>query len=271
MNLLQCILFNNDCFKADVRIKPTRIVVHSTGVNNTALKRCVQPTAHQVSGMGGKTRDEMMKLLGENKYNNDWNRAGIDKCVHAFIGKLADGSISTVQTLPWNLKAWGVGKGRKGSFNSSALQLEMMEDDHSSKSYCQKIYNEAVEFCAMMCERYNIPVKNIVSHKEAHELGYGSNHGDPEYWLAKFGLTMDSFRKAVEEKLNSSTLPSMVKVNVDKLNIRSGPGMEYKIVGSITDRGVYTITKVEGNWGLLKSKKGYIYLKGYTEKYETNK
>ena len=268
MRFLQCVLYNNDCFKADVRIKPTRIVVHSTGVNNTALSRCVQPTKSQKTGMGGLTRDEMMKLLGENKYGSDWNHSGIDKCVHAFIGKLADGSIATVQTLPWNLKAWGVGKGSKGSFNSSALQFEMMEDDHSSKSYCQKVYNEAVEFCAMLCERYNIPVENIVSHKEAYKMGYGSNHGDPESWWSKFGFTMNGFRKAVEEKLNGSTLPYMVKVTVDSLNIRKGPGTKYGIVDSITNRGVYTITEVSGNWGKLKSGKGWICLKGYTELYK---
>lgn len=268
MKSLQCILYNNDCYEADVRIKPTRIVVHSTGVNNTLLSRCVQPTKYQKTGMGGLSRDEMMKLLGENKYGSDWNHSGIDKCVHAFIGKLADGSIATVQTLPWNLKAWGIGKGSKGSFNSSALQFEMMEDDHSSKSYCQKVYNEAVEFCAMLCERYNIPVENIVSHKEAYELGYGSNHGDPHHWWSKFGFTMNGFRKAVEEKLNGSTLPYKVRVTVNRLNIRSGPGTEYKKVGSITDKGVYTITKVKGNWGFLLSTAGWICLNGYTEIYK---
>ena len=268
MKLYQCILYNNDCYEADVRIKPTRIVVHSTGVNNTALSRCVQPTKYQKTGMGGLTREEMLTLLGKNQHNNDWNRSGVSKCVHAFIGKLADGSIAVVQTLPYNLKAWGVGKGSKGSFNSSALQFEMMEDDHSSKSYCQKVYNEAVEFCAMLCERYNIPVENIVSHKEAYKMGYGSNHGDPESWWSKFGFTMDDFRKAVEEKLNGSTLPYMVKVKVDSLNIRKGPGTAYDKVGKITDKGVYTIVEMKGNWGLLKSKKGYIHL-SYTEKYES--
>lgn len=268
MNLLQCILYNNDCYKEDVRIKPTRIVVHSTGAPNTTLRRYVQPTATQKTGMGGKTRDEMIKLLGKNQYGNDWNRKGLDVCVHAFIGKLADGSIATVQTLPWNLKAWGVGRGSKGSFNGSSIQFEICEDDHSSKTYCKKAYDEAVELCVKLCKTYNIPVKNIVSHKEAHKLGYGSNHGDPESWFNKFGFTMDGFRKAVEKKLNDSpTLPYQVRVTVDKLNIRTGPSISYKKVGAIEDRGVYTITKVKNNWGFLKSEAGWISLK-YTERYK---
>lgn len=268
MKLYQCILCNNDCYEADVRIKPTRIVVHSTGANNPWLSRCVQPTKYQKTGMGGLTRDEMMKLLGENKYGTDWNRSGITKCVHGFIGKLADGTVATVQTLPYNLKCWGVGKGHKGSFNNSALQFEIMEDDCNSKSYFTKVYNEAVEFCAMLCEKYNIPVENIVSHKEAHVMGYGSNHADPEYWFGKFGRTMDDFRKAVKKELDSSTLPYQVKVTVNSLNIRKGPSASYEKVGSITDKGVYTIVEVKGNWGLLRSKVGWICLKGYTEKYK---
>ena len=51
-----------------------------------------------------------------------------------------------------------------------------------------------------------------------------------------------------------------VKVTVDALNIRSGPGTQYKINGCIRDYGVYTIVETNGSWGLLKSKAGYICL-----------
>ena len=264
---LQCMLYNNDCYQLDTTMKPKRIIVHSTGANNPELRRYVQPTAHQISGMGGRTREEMLTLLGKNKFGNHWNRSGLRVAVHAFIGKLADGTVATVQTLPWNIPAWGVGKGKYGSYNGSAVQFEICEDALKSKDYFKKTYDEAVNFCVKICKLYNIPVENIISHKEAHQLGYGSNHGDPHHWWSKFGYTMDDFRKAVDKKLNGSTLPYMVKVIVDKLNIRSGPGTEYEKVGSITDKGVYTIVEVKGNWGLLKSKKGYIHL-GYTEKYK---
>lgn len=268
MNLLRCLLYNNDCYQVNKKMKPTRIIVHSTGANNPLISRYVQPTAGQVTGLGNYTRAEMLELLGKNKYNNDWNRNGLDKCVHAFLGKLADGSVATVQTLPYNIAAWGVGKGSKGSFNGSAIQLECCEDDLKSKTYFKKVYNEAVEFCAKLCETYDIPVKNVISHKEAHELGYGSNHGDIDHWLKKFGYTMDDFRKAVDKKLNGSTLPYQVKVIVDKLNIRKGPGTNYEKVGSINDKGVYTIVEVKGNWGKLRSGAGWICLEGYTEKYK---
>lgn len=268
MKMLQCILYNNDCYQFDTIMKPKRIIVHSTGAPNSSLRRYVQPTTHQITGMGGHTREEMLSLLGKNKYGNDWNHSGLTKCVHAFIGQLADGSVATVQTLPWNLPAWGVGRGKYGSYNGSSIQFEICEDALKSKTYFDKVYDEAVELCATLCERYNIPVENVISHKEAHEQGYGSNHGDPHHWFKKFGRTMDDFRKAVKEKLNGSTLPYKVRVTVDVLNIRKGPGTTYDKVGSITDRGVYTIVEVKNNWGKLKSGQGWICLKGYTEIYK---
>ena len=51
-----------------------------------------------------------------------------------------------------------------------------------------------------------------------------------------------------------------VKVMVEALNIRSGPGIQYKINGCIRDCGVYTIVETNGNWGKLKSGQGWICL-----------
>ncbi|RDY30153.1 GH25 family lysozyme [Lachnotalea glycerini] len=51
-----------------------------------------------------------------------------------------------------------------------------------------------------------------------------------------------------------------VKVTADSLRIRKGAGTEYDQVGSIRDKGVYTITKTISNWGYLKSGAGWICL-----------
>lgn len=51
-----------------------------------------------------------------------------------------------------------------------------------------------------------------------------------------------------------------VKVTVDALNIRSGPGTQYKINGCIRDYGVYTIVETQNGWGKLKSGAGWICL-----------
>lgn len=53
--------------------------------------------------------------------------------------------------------------------------------------------------------------------------------------------------------------------NCTELNIRSGPGTAYKIVGRIADNKTYTIVEEKNGWGKLKSGIGFISLK-YTRK-----
>lgn len=261
MNLLQCYLINNECYNAARTMKPAGIVVHSTGANNKTLKRYVQPTKQQVDYMGGKTRQEVTKLLGANKYNNHWNRPGVHKCVSAFIGALDNGSIATVQTLPWNMQTWGVGAGLRGSYNKSHIQFEICEDSLVDSTYFTKVFNEAAELCAYLCKMYNLGVDTIVSHSEAHQAGYGSNHSDPEHWIKRHGETMDSFRRKVSKLLSTNFT---IRVIAAALNVRSGPGTQYGITTTIKDGGVYTIVDTIDGWGKLKSGAGWINLR-YTK------
>lgn len=57
----------------------------------------------------------------------------------------------------------------------------------------------------------------------------------------------------------------LVRVSVSGLNIRSGPGTNYNVVGVIRDRGTYTIVETRGDWGKLKSGAGWISL-SYTQR-----
>lgn len=62
-----------------------------------------------------------------------------------------------------------------------------------------------------------------------------------------------------------SDLPYMVKVDIDDLNIRKGPGTNYAKNG-VTGKGVFTITEIKtgkgskSGWGKLKSLAGWISL-----------
>lgn len=64
---------------------------------------------------------------------------------------------------------------------------------------------------------------------------------------------------------SSSSTNFKVKVTVDKLNIRSGAGIAFRVEGVIEDKGTYTIVQEKNNWGKLKSGAGWINLK-YTER-----
>ena len=217
MNLYQCLFYKNRCYSNTSTMVPTKIVLHSTGASNETLRRYVQPHAGQTTGMlkvfpesVTYNRSQMLSIIGTNIYSNDWNRIiyntnGTERkvCVHAFIGLLKDGTVATVQSLPWTYKCWGVGSGNNGSYNSCAIQFEICEDNHKSKDYCNKTFEEAAEFCAYLMKMFPT-IKEIVSHDEARRRGYGSDHIDPTNWWPKHGKTMDMFRARVNELLNGN-------------------------------------------------------------------
>ena len=189
MNLHKLIFTENACYKADKKITVKGIMVHSTGANNPWLKRYVGPDDG---------------LLGKNQYNNHWNQA-MDRqvCVHGFIGKLADGTIATYQTLPWDHRGWHAG----GSANNTHIGFEICEDGLTDSTYFKKVYQEAVELCAYLCKLYGLTEKDIICHSEGAKLGIASNHGDVMHWFPKHGKSMDTFRSDVKALLGQTTDP----------------------------------------------------------------
>lgn len=184
MEIKQCYLTKNDCYKSGRTIKPVGIVVHSTGANNPNLRRYVQPDDG---------------LLGNNPNHNDWNRSGLDVCVHAFIGKDKNGVVRVYQTLPWNYRCWGCGSGKFGSYNNTHIQFEICEDALTDKVYYQQVMQAAKELCAYLCKKYHISIDNVVSHHGAHLQGYASNHSDCDNWLNRFGDNMTKFRADIDK------------------------------------------------------------------------
>jgi LysM repeat protein len=187
MNLHKLIFTENACYKAGRKITVKGIMVHSTGANNPWLKRYVGPDDG---------------LLGKNQYNNHWNThhpGGREVCVHGFIGKLADGTIATYQTLPWDHRGWHAG----GSANNTHIGFEICEDGLVDGAYFAKVYKEAVELCVYLCKLYGLTEQNIICHSEGYRKGVASNHGDVMHWFPKHGKSMDTFRADVKLMLNA--------------------------------------------------------------------
>jgi hypothetical protein len=188
-------------------MKVKGVLWHSTGANNPTLKRYVQPSDSKPAA-DTYSKDEWLKILGKNSYNNDWNHASVQAGLNCWIGKLADGTVTTVQTMPWNYKPWGCGSGSKGSCNNGWIQFEICEDGLTDKDYFNKVYEEACELTAYLCDMYNIDPKGtvvvngvtvptILCHYDSHKLGLGSNHGDIDHWFPKHGKSMATVRDDV--------------------------------------------------------------------------
>lgn len=229
MDITQYFLTENPCYKAGKKIKPSGIVVHSTGANNAYIKRYVNPDDG---------------VLGRNQYNNHWNRElkSGNKCVHAFIGKVADGSVRIYQTLPWDHRCWGVGSGKKGSHNNTHIQFEICEDGLTDEKYYREAFTLAKELCAFLCKEYDIDPANVIGHYESAAAGMGSNHGDPRHWQKKFGDSMDKFRNDVRMLLNSTESPPDVAVSKPVQNSAGKAGTAEKVEKtSKTESVVYSM------------------------------
>lgn len=193
LDIIKAHAVKNLCYITAKKMVPKGIVVHSTGANNPYLKRYV----------------DAPEEVGANQYGNHWNTAepgGRKVCVHAFIGYDKDKQIRVAELLPLDICCWGVGSGKNGSYNYNPayIQFEICEDKLTDRTYYEKAFAVAAEYCAELCRTYGISVDKIVGHCEAYRLGYGSNHGDPEHWMKRFGQTMSDFRTRVSEMLKSN-------------------------------------------------------------------
>jgi len=184
MTLLTQYLAQNDCYRAGKRLTPQGIMVHSTGANNPNLSRYVPGN----------------EVIGRSTAGNHWDRPGLNKCVHAFVGKLADGRVATVQTLPWTMRGWHAG----GTANDSYIGFEICEDDLEDPDYFDAVYREAVELTVFLCREFDLdPLADgvILCHAEWPRRGIASNHGDVLHWFPKHGKNMDTFRADVVRML----------------------------------------------------------------------
>lgn len=199
MKLYKLLLTKNECYKAGKKHKVRGIMVHSTGANNPQLKRYVGPDDGR---------------LGVNHYGNHWNQPrpeGIQICCHAFIGKLADGTVATYQTLPWDMVGWHSGTGSKGHANNANntgyIGFEICEDSLHSKDYLERVYAETVDLCVYLCQEFGLTEKDIICHSEGHTLGIASAHADVMHWWPRHGRSMDGLRADVKARLAAASKP----------------------------------------------------------------
>ena len=196
MKLVQSIMTKNPCYTAGRKITVKGLMLHSVG--------CPQPNA--------------------SVFIKNWNTPSYGTaCVHGFI----DGNDGTVyQTLPWNHRGWHCASGPKGSGNNTHIGVEMCEPASirytggssftcsnlsAARTSVKKTYEAAVELFAYLCKLYGLnPTADgvIIRHREGHDRGIASNHGDPEHLWNGLGMgyTMNTFRKDVKEKMQGGTV-----------------------------------------------------------------
>ena len=198
----KCFMRQSTWYKSAGMMKPLGVLWHSTGANNPTLKRYVQPDDN------AQDRIYWENYLGDNVYGNDWNHIQVQAGVNAFIGKAANGEVTTIQVGEWNRKPWGCGSGPNGSCNNTHIQFEICEDAMNDANYFNAVYREACELTAYLCKLYGlnphgtiqyngVTVPVILCHHDSYKLGLGTGHIDIDHWFPKFGKSMQTVRDDV--------------------------------------------------------------------------
>lgn len=188
---LCCMMTNSSCYKRTRKMDIKGILWHSTGANNPWLSRYVQPDDD------AEDRQFWLDLLGKNSYRTDLNHSEEQYGLNFWVGKLKDGTVASVQTMPWDYRPWGCGwSGITHCCNDGWIQFEICEDNLKDKEYREAAYKEAVEMTAYLCCKFNIDpngtvdfhgkqVPTILDHATSWSLGVGGNHGDVAHWFGK--------------------------------------------------------------------------------------
>ena len=159
------------------------------------------------------------------------------------------------------------------SNDQRAITIECASDKTSPYALNDAVYSKLIDLCVDICKRYG-KKKLIWTDNKAVALNYVpkndemiltvhrwfSNTDCPGDWLYK---RLNSLAEVVTNRLMSASF--RVRVDIDDLNIRKGPGTNYSKNGK-TGKGVFTIIETKSGrgskqgWGKLKSGAGWISL-----------
>lgn len=172
-----------------------------------------------------------------------------------------------------------------------AVTIECASDLTSPYAMADAVYNKLIDLCVDICKRngkkkllwFGDKTKTLNYNPGADEMvitvhRWFANKSCPGDWLynrlgdlaskvtAKLGGSSATSGTSTSSSPGSNTkfpaVPFTVQVVIDDLNIRTSPSSanSSNLTGKYTGKGTFTITKVSGEWGYLKSGAGWIYL-----------
>ena len=173
-----------------------------------------------------------------------------------------------------DVKTTGGAKYHNICTNTNSIGIEMCDTVRDGKyNLSKKTRNNTIKLVRALMKDFDIDIDHVIRHFDVTGKycpryfcpPYGSNDEWNKFKLEIINNTETSEKKEETVVENKPTKSYKVRVTVDALNYRKGPGTNYKINGVIYDRGVYTIVDEKNGWGKLKSGAGWISLY-YTKK-----
>ena len=157
--------------------------------------------------------------------------------------------------------------------DSQAVTIEVANNTLAPNwTVSDKAMASLINLCVDICKRNGIKALNYTGDKNGnltlHKMFKATLCPGPyleskiPYIVSEVNSRLNPAPKPVAQPTPTAPVSGgfKVKVTASALRIRAGAGTNYRIVGMIRDRGVYTIVQTSGNWGKLKSGAGWISL-----------
>lgn len=166
-----------------------------------------------------------------------------------------------------------------------AITIEVASDTTPPYAVTDAAYNSLINLLVDICKRNDIKElkwkadKSLIGQVDKQNMTvhrWFANKSCPgEYLYSRHGQIADAVNKRLSAMQSISVKPPkdetefkpyIVRVSIDDLNIRKGPGTNYPTIGKYTGKGAFTIVDEstgkgsKKGWGKLKSGAGWISL-----------
>ena len=260
--------------KQSVSRKITKLQVHHMDLPNYTTWEKTDKKVFSEPHFG---RTESLDSYGK----STWHYSdGHGKYIAQHFNVFPDGKITTGRNLnstPIGIKGW----------NTNAICIEIYGDfdkGHDTMTAAQK--KAVIALYGELCKRFNIKPSTSTIRPHCWFTARGTYLGKydanksaktcPGTNFMGFGCSPTGFAKFInlvkdyvnEETTTAATTTTskyktgVYRVNTDDLNVRAKATADSTKKGVVHKGEAYTITKVSGNWGYLKSGLGWIHL-GY--------
>lgn len=199
--IYKCMMTNSTCYKRSCPMDNIYgIMFNCTESGSPYLLRYVQPDSSDAN------YNSVLQKIGNNRMGTDYNHRDTNSGFTFYIGRFADGTIGTVQSMPINYSGWGSGSSTIGrSANDGWIQCLILKDSTSDADYWATVIYEMVRLSAYICVHFGLDptgfvskgtckIPTILSRNEAYYLNYAYNLDNAPFTIY---ASMDDIRERV--------------------------------------------------------------------------
>ena len=176
---------------------------------------------------------------------------------------VVDENKTIYQCVPDNRAAWSVGDSRNGHgtfygkcTNTNSISIEMVSHSNGSYYIPDATIQRAAELTRDLMKKYGIDANHVIRHYDVTTKACP----EPMCGTTAKNKKWDAFKALLTAAVTAVNKTVQIKSADGTLNVRSGPGTSYSVIGSLSAGKTADVVGVSGNWYKIKYGSGYGYI-----------